>query len=230
MRRAGAFLAGHWHLLALLVVIFALWRTPVVLPLKLLVVFLHEVSHALATLLTGGSVESLTLSPDQGGMVISRGGNRFVTLSAGYLGSLLIGVALFVIAVRTQLDRALLALLGALLLTVSLIYVRDLFALAFGIATGAAMLAAARYLPRDACDLVLRVIGLASMIYVPYDIFSDTIARAHLQSDAWMLAQEFGGPTLFWGGLWLVISLGAIALCLRFGLGPSSNFRRGHST
>lgn len=230
MRRAGAFLAGHWHLLALVVVIFALWRNPVVMPLKLLVVFLHEVSHALATLLTGGSVESLTLSPDQGGMVISRGGNRFVTLSAGYLGSLLIGVALFVIAVRTHLDRALLALLGALLLAVSLFYVRDLFALAFGIATGTAMLAAARFLPREACDLVLRVIGLASMIYVPYDIFSDTIARAHLQSDAWMLAQEFGGPTLFWGGLWLVISLGVIALCLRYGLGASSNFRRAQST
>lgn len=217
-------------MLALTAAIFALWQTPVVIPLKLLIVFLHELSHAIATVLTGGSVERLTVSPQQGGAVLSLGGNRFVILSAGYVGSLLIGMILFLAAVRTHLDRGVLGLLGALLVAVTLLYVRDLFALAFGLATGAAMLAAARYLGRTFNDLALRVIGLASMIYVPYDIFSDTIARSHLQSDAWMLADEFGGPTLFWGGLWLVLSILAIGLCLRHGLGADSNIRCDQST
>ena len=81
----------------------------------------------------------------------------------------------------------------------------------------------ARFLGHGANDMVLRVIGLSSLIYVPYDIFDDTIARAGQRSDAYMLAAEFGGPTVLWGGLWLVISLGVIALCLRQVLGTRTN-------
>lgn len=223
MQGAKRFFRGHWQLMALMVLVMALWPTPVVLPLKILTVFLHEVSHALATVLTGGSVESLTIDPRQGGMVVSRGGNRFVILSAGYCGSLLIGVMLFIVAVRTDLDRLFLALLGAMTLLVTALYVRTLFALGFGILSGVLMIGAARYLGHALNDLALRLIGLTSMIYVPLDIFSDTIARSWLRSDARMLAEEFGGPTLFWGGAWLAISLIVIALSLRYGLGHDSN-------
>jgi hypothetical protein len=58
---------------------------------------------------------------------------------------------------------------------------------------------------------------------VPYAIFSDTIARAHLRSDARMLAEELGGTPTFWGLLWLAISLAAIFTSLRYGLGTNSN-------
>ncbi|MDM8166838.1 MAG: M50 family metallopeptidase [Roseovarius sp.] len=210
-------------MLVLVVLIAILWRTPVVIPLKILVVFLHELSHAVATVLTGGSVVGMTLDPMQGGSVTSRGGWRFVILSAGYLGSLLIGVALFLAAVKTRWDRVILGGLGVVLLAVTLLYLRSLFAIGFGVVTGVLMIGAAKYLRRDVNDLVLRVIGLASMIYVPLDIFSDTIARAHLRSDARMMAEEFAGPTLFWGGAWLLVSLWVIWLCLRRGLGRSSN-------
>lgn len=208
---------GHWQLIAITCVLFLLWNTPVVIPLKILVVFLHELAHAVATVLTGGSVVDLSISPQQGGHVISRGGNRFITLSAGYLGSLLIGITLLMIALRTNADRAVLTLLVALL------YVRDWFALFFCAATGLGMLAIARYLSRPVNDMILRVIGLSSIIYVPYDIFDDTIRRSGVRSDAYMLAEKFGGPTMFWGALWLVLSLGAIFCCVRYGLGENSN-------
>lgn len=203
--------------------VFALWQTPVIIPLKILIVFLHELAHALMTLLTGGQVISLSVSPQQGGLVISAGGNRFLTLTAGYLGSLLIGITLLVVALRTKADRAVMALFGVIMLLVAAFYIRDLFALAFTLASGVGLLAIARFLSQEFNDLVLRVIGLTSMIYVPYDIFSDTIARSAQRSDARMLAEEFGGTTLIWGGLWLVISLLVIGWCLRFVLGQSSN-------
>ncbi len=60
-----AALQRHWPLLALTVVVVALWSTPVLLPLKILVVFLHELSHLIAVLLTGGSVETLSITPHQ---------------------------------------------------------------------------------------------------------------------------------------------------------------------
>ncbi|WP_306419499.1 M50 family metallopeptidase [Parasedimentitalea maritima] len=228
LRRVKRFCTGHWQLMLLTALIFALWSTPIVVPLKILIVLLHELSHALMTLLTGGSVESLTIGPQQGGMVISRGGSRFLTLSAGYCGSLLIGVTLFLIAVRTNWDRFVMGLLAAVILTAAALYVRDLFALAFCIVAGLLMLGSSKYLSHGFNDLVLRVIGLSSMIFVPYDIFSDTIARSYLRSDARMLAEEFGGPTLFWGGAWLIISGLIIMRCLRRGLGANSNMSLRH--
>ena len=217
---------GHWQMALISAVIFALWSTPMVIPLKILIVLLHELSHALVIVLTGGNVESLTIDAQQGGLVVARGGNRFLSLSAGYVGSLTLGVVLFLVAVRTKWDRVLMAFLGGTILLAATLFVRETFALLFCIFTGGVMIAAARYLSRDLNDLFLRVIGLTSMIYVPFDIFSDTIARSQLRSDARMLSEEFGGPTMFWGGLWLIISLCVVAACLRYGLGDDSNVIR----
>ncbi len=216
---------GHWQLIAIIALVFLFWGTWVVLPLKILVVFLHELSHAIAIVLTGGSVESFSISPQQGGLVIGRGGNRFLSLSAGYLGSLTLGMGLLIIALRTHWDRAVLGGFGGVMLLVTLLYVREPFAMAFCAGVGVVMIAMAWYLGRAVCDLVLRVIGLTSMIYVPYDIFDDTIRRSGLRSDAYMLAEEFGGTAMLWGGLWLVLSLVSILLCLRRFLGRDSNLR-----
>ncbi len=222
-----SWLRGHWQLMALTALVVALWQTPVVLPLKLLVVFFHESSHALAALLTGGSVESISINPRQGGVTVTRGGNLFALLSAGYLGSLAIGVAILLIALRTHWDRALMAALGVLALLIAALYLRDPFALAFGIGTGLVLLGMAWALPHDAVDLVLRLIGLASMIYVPRDIFDDTIRRAGEASDAAALARAFGGTAMLWGALWLLIALAAISASLRRGLGERSNIGGG---
>ena len=220
MRR---FFAGHWQLFALIVFIFALWPTKAVVPLKLLVVYFHELSHGAAAILTGGSVDQINVSPQIGGFAVTRGGSRFAILSAGYLGSLLIGVALLWAALRSTADRYVTAALGALTVIVTLLYMRDVFTIGFGLATGAGLLAMARFLGHAVNDLCLRVIGLSSMIYAPYDIFDDTIRRVQLRSDARMLAEEFGGTTLFWGVLWLIISLAVIGLSLRYLLGQASN-------
>lgn len=218
-------LRGHWQLLALSVAVFALWQTPVVAPLKILVVFLHELSHGLAAILTGGAIVEITLSPQQGGTILTRGGSRFLTLNAGYVGSLLIGVGVLVAALRTRADRAIVAGFGVLLLIVAVLYIRSAFALLFCVGGGLAMLLAARFLGRQLNDLVLRVIGLSSLFYVPYDIFSDTIARASLRSDARMLAEITRVPTVIWGGLWLMLSGIVILWCLRRGIGADSNLR-----
>ncbi|GAA5079306.1 hypothetical protein GCM10023209_31380 [Roseibacterium beibuensis] len=213
----------HWQLLAILAVVFMLWSTPVILPLKLLVVFFHELSHGLAAILTGGSIETISVSFQQGGEAWTRGGSRFAILTAGYLGSLLIGVGLLWAALRSTADRAVLGGLGALMLVVLVLYVRDLPAALICLGTGAALLAGARYLPRQGCDLALRVIGLSSLLYVPYDIFDDTLRRSALRSDARMLAEEVGGTTVMWGALWLIISLAVISFAARRILGRDSN-------
>jgi len=207
-----------WYLLGLLLVIAALWSFPVIYPLKLLVVFFHESSHALATVLTGGQVQEMVVSALAGGHVVSLGGNRFVTLSAGYLGSLLWGVLIYVAATGTRFDRAFMALLGVTVGCITIFYVKNLFALVFGIATAAGMLICARFLNEKINDFLLRLVGLTSMIYVPLDIVSDTILRSYLRSDARMLAEEIGGTTIFWGVIWIVLSLFIIFRCVKWSL------------
>jgi len=209
------FFAANWQLLLLVAVVFVLWSTPVAYPLRLLVVLFHEVSHALVAIATGGRVIEMTINVHEGGHVRFQGGNLFLTATAGYLGSLAIGLGLLIASVRTTMDRAVLAGLAVVLIVLTALYVRDLFALAFILGTGAVFLAVARFLPAVWSDLVLRVIGLTSMVYVPYDIFSDTLARAHLRSDARVIAETTGIPTVIWGTLWVVISLVAIFWALR---------------
>jgi len=216
-------LRGHWQLILITAVVFVLWQTPVAIPLKILIVFFHEVSHALAAWITGGEVISISLSPQQGGVTTTRGGSLFLIMSAGYIGSLLIGVGVLLTALKSKADHVLMGFLGIATLLIAAFFIREWFALGFSVGLGGLMLASARFLPHSINDLALRVIGLTSMIYVPFDIFSDTIARAGERSDAYMLAEQFGGATAMWGGLWLVISLVVIGTCLRFGLGERSN-------
>jgi len=185
-----AFLKGHWQLFTLTALVFALWQTPVMVPLKILIVLLHELSHGLAAILTGGSVEQISVSPRQGGFAVTRGGIRFFVITAGYVGSLLLGVGLMLAALKSRFDREVMMGLGLVLLAVAALYARDMFAISFTSGMGLVMLAVGYFLPHQINDLALRVIGLTSMIYVPYDIFDDTIRRSGLRSDARILAEE----------------------------------------
>ena len=217
------FFKGHWQLFAITAAIFLLWDYPVMYPLKVFVVFLHEASHALTTLLTGGEVLELSLVPRQGGHVLSRGGNLFLIVSSGYLGSLLLGASFLIFALRTNADRILVALLGLSMFALTAFYIRDSFPVMFCLGGGVILLFTARFLSRQINDLLLRIIGLTSMIYVPYDIFSDTLARSELRSDARILSEHFGGTTMIWGSLWLVISLIFILFIIKLSLKESSN-------
>ncbi|MGI8669287.1 MAG: M50 family metallopeptidase, partial [Aridibacter sp.] len=71
----------------------------IVYPLQLFATFVHEGSHVLATLMTGGSVQSLTVSPDASGVVWSLTNSwlsQLIISSAGYLGTMLFGILLLI--------------------------------------------------------------------------------------------------------------------------------------
>jgi hypothetical protein len=192
--------------------------TPWTAPLEILVVFFHESAHALMTLLTGGKVISMQVTVERGGEVLSAGGNRFLILSAGYLGSLLIGTGLLVAGMRSRHDQAILAIVAAFMALATVLFMRNLFGLVYGLGMALALLGIARLLPAIASDYTLRLIGVMSLLYVPRDIFSDTIERSHLRSDARMLAEEFAGGTWLWGGLWLLLSVAICVYAVRLGL------------
>lgn len=189
-----------------------LWDTPVVYPLKIFVVLLHEVSHAVAAVATGGHVDRIVLDPNQGGAAYVAGGNAFITLSAGYLGSLAWGVLLILAAqadwVRT---RILTGLVGAMVILLTVFYVRSAFGVVFGLAFGAAMLLVARKLSEGTNRMIVLVLGLTSALYAILDIKSDILDRPHLRSDAAMLSEITGIPTMVYGVVWIAIAVGVSA-------------------
>ena len=212
-RRKLRFLAGFGVYFG---AIWLLWDTPLVYPLKIFVVLLHEVSHAVAALATGGSVHAIVLDPYQGGATYTRGGSRFVTLSAGYLGSLAWG-ALMVEAARARRLRPDIVngAVGGMVVVLTLLYVRNPFGLAFGVLFGTALVAVSRKLSSAANRSLLLTLGLTSSLYAILDIKSDILDRPHLESDAYMLAQLTGVPTVAWGILWITVALGVSFLLLR---------------
>jgi len=195
-------------------VVFFFWDGRAFAPLRLLVVFFHEGSHALVAWLTGGHVREMVVNAREGGHVLAAGGNRFLTLNAGYLGSLLWGAVIYGVAANSRLDRIVMGLLAAAVAALSIFFAHGLFSHAFGLGTALAMALAARYLGQGWNDFLLRTVGLTSMVYVPHDIYSDTIARSSQLSDARMLAREYGGATVLWGAAWFAVSVVIIVSCL----------------
>jgi hypothetical protein len=198
-------------------VIWTLWDTVLIYPLKIFVVFLHEISHAMAAVATGGSVVRILLDPYQGGAAYTVGGNHFIILSAGYLGSLLWGAAFIMLAFSRKIrPRWILGSVGVLVILLTLLLVRSWFGFFFGLVFGASLLASARYLKDGVNRVFLVGLGLTSALYAILDIKSDVLDRSHLPSDAAMLAQMTGIPTAAWGLLWIAIALLVCSWLLRW--------------
>jgi hypothetical protein len=208
------FLAGF---LLYFVLLWALWDTPIIYPVKVFVVLLHEVSHGMAAMATGGSVERIVLDANQGGAAFTVGGIPFITLSAGYLGSLLWGVLFVMLGFSRWLrPRWIIGAVGVFVLFVTISAIGNPFGFFFGLAFGVALLASAKYLSQGANRIILLGLGLTSTLYAILDIKSDVIARSYLRSDASMLAEMTGIPTVFWGFLWIAIALLVSAWLLRW--------------
>lgn len=200
-------------LLLIFIAIGFLWNTLFVYPLKIFVVFMHEVSHGLAAIATGGRILEIQINPQQGGYALTQGGSRFWTLTAGYLGSLLWGGIILLLAARTRFDKAISILIGFGMVAISIGFGESTFTYLFGIGFGVALIAIGFYLPEAVNDWVLRIIGVTSCLYAILDIKSDVLDRSNLRSDARMLSEITGIATEVWGALWILI---AIALTIWF--------------
>ena len=204
-RRKLTFLAGFAVYFAAL---WLLWDTPAIYPLKIFVVMLHEISHGIASLATGGTIDKIVLDPQQGGACHCGGGNAFLTLSAGYLGSLLWGVALLALAGSKRVsNHVLLTVVGGLVVLLTALYVRNGFGLVFGLGFGTALVVAGRKFGPVASKVVLTALGLTSCLYAILDIKSDVLDRPHLRSDAAMLAEITPLSTTAWGVVWITVAV-----------------------
>lgn len=213
--------------LSLVTVIAAIffWDAPFLLPVKTFVVFLHELSHGLAAILTGGSVEQLRLVEDEGGLAFTRGGNQILIASAGYVGSALWGALLMRLAWQSpRVRQYAIQGIAAIFMVSVLLYVRDFYTLGMVALFSIVLFLLGRFGDSRVHLGTLWLLGSFSALYAIVDIGTDVLAQGPLAGIAWLgggdaftndatiLASITWIPAFFWGILWSVLSLAIYAV------------------
>jgi len=188
-----------------------LWHVPylnrIIYPFKLLTVGFHEMSHAIAGVLTCAHIHSIELDPDEGGVTKMSGGIPAITLPAGYLGSSFIGACLIACGFDTNASK-IACLILAVFFLFTLWWARKNW-LSWVLIVGMYGLIILFWFVADAVALryFILFIGVMSCMYVLWDVIDDTIRRKVNTSDASAFADICGCcPSRVWGVIWLIIA------------------------
>jgi hypothetical protein len=92
-------------------------------PFLIFSTFVHETAHAVAALLTGGTVESLIVRIDGSGITYTRGGSRLIVSSAGYIGTTLFGAFLLILSHKQSNVRRVLSGTALFVLIITALFV-----------------------------------------------------------------------------------------------------------
>jgi hypothetical protein len=210
-------------ILALIVLIcFFLWNTPFVYPVKLFVVLTHEISHGLAAILSGGKILAIRINEYLGGECISEGGNKIFIAGAGYMGSFVFGVVLFISAYKKKFAVWSCTIISVILLLFTANFLYGGIGISVSMMYVVILFLSPRYFKPVVNAYLLKILGLISILYVLIDIKEDLITFRVQPSDAHMLAELTGVPAILWGILWLAISITAIYFLIKFA------YREGH--
>jgi hypothetical protein len=203
-----------------------LWTTPLLLPFRLFVTMVHEVSHALVGVATGGQVLGISISLDGSGVTFVRGGNQFLTASAGYVGSSLFGAGLLLLARERRWRRPLLQALAVGLVIATVVFFREPTGIVAALLLAGMFWLFAVRGPDWLVALLVYLLAVLNGLYAVIDLLtllqlSGPAAAA--ASDAATLRRITGIPALFWALLWTAIAVGAQYLALRTCLaGPAA--------
>ncbi|KAK8630588.1 hypothetical protein V6N13_079375 [Hibiscus sabdariffa] len=174
-----------------MVAILLLWRTFLLTPFKLITVFLHEASHAVACKLTCGHIEGIKVHANEGGVTQTRGGIYWVILPAGYLGSSFWGMTL-ILASTNLLTARIAAGCFLVALVVVLFYAKNWtlrgLCIGFIILIGLVWFLQERTTVRILRYVIL-FIGVMNSLFSVYDIYDDLISRRVNSSDAEKFAE-----------------------------------------
>lgn len=188
------------------------------LPLVYFNTHVHEFGHALAAVLTGGSVSHILVFADGSGVAHIGGGFGLAVASAGYVGSTLAGCAM-VVAARdpARAGRALMVAFGLLLASMVLFVRGDGVGLASGVLWLAALWLGARGLKGERAQFAAQFLGvqLAFTSFQSFAALFYVAARLDGHSDAKIAEQMTGIPDVFWAGLWALVALGLVGASMR---------------
>lgn len=203
---AGTVLFGVCLILCLL-----FWQNNLFFPVKLFVVLIHEVSHGLAALFSGGTIEEIQVTLQLGGSCVAQGGNTLLTALSGYAGSLIIGALLYLSSQNGIFRRYVLVSISAMLLIMMSAYVKSSFGIISVLSVVAFFLLLPWFLPDTASYYFVKTTGILSLIYSVVDIKHDMLSSSLEFSDAQLMASQTGISAYFWG---MIVFFVSVAICI----------------
>ena len=222
-----------------LVLYFIPFADYLVYPIRLFTTFVHESGHALVAVLTGGSVQSLTIATDGSGEVYSASSSTIgevLTSSAGYLGTMAFGVLMLYLIRRSVSPNKILVALGIFVgvMTVVFTIISPVFnflslntsfaSIAFTAVAGAVLAAALAGLGMFAslrvANFAVAFLAVQCLLNAALDLLNvffinAPFVGANVQTDAGNMAAATGIPGIVWVVIWMGISLLMISIGLR---------------
>ena len=203
-------------IVALLVTFF--WDYAFVFPVKLFAVLLHEISHAIMTILTGGTPIKILLSNDLSGLTSVEGGNLFLIASSGYLGSLLFGILIYLSSHRENIAKIVTLLISIVIIISSINLIEGGFYKFLGLLVAVILFTIPRFFNQIISVISLRIVGLTSCIYIIADIKQDLLTTTLRETDTQIVEYITGINSIYFGLLWLILSVVILYFAVRWTL------------
>jgi hypothetical protein len=234
----------------IVLVLFSLmiWNDPIASfvlgPVKIFVITVHELGHALVCILTGGTVDGLTIVSDNqghGGLTFCRGGMPLLYDQTGYLGTAFFGCLLILVGRKKEAARFL--LLGiSLCIGFATFYfmsgtlftegrvMEGIGSMAWGFVIALALMIAAFKLPEWGAHMLLLFLAVQTALNALADVWglaemSFGMSAGQTFSDATNMAQLTHIPAFIWSLAWGGISIVMLMITLWWCYGPKTLLR-----
>ena len=225
-------------LLAAAAISIVLWFIPfaeiLTYPFRIFVTFIHEGGHAIAALLTGNSVGSLSVAMNASGETYTtRGGflSQAFVASAGYIGSMAYGALLLVLIRKAVAARIVLLSSAALIFILTFVYgiFKPIFywgalsGIPFTFVAGTfltiGLIAVAKFATARVATFFVSFLAVQCILNALLDLktvfFLSSPFATRVPTDAVNMAALTGLPAIFWAILWILLALGILALAMR---------------
>lgn len=216
----------------------ALWFIPyaeiLTYPFRIFVTFIHEGGHAIAALLTGNTVASLSVAANASGETYTTEGgllSQIFVSSAGYLGAMAYGALLLVLIRRAVAARIVLLASAAFILVLTAIFglwkplsnglwgQLSLFTLIAGAVLTVGLVAIARYASARTASFFVSFLAVQCVLNALSDLktvfFLSSPFGASVPTDAVNMANATGIPSIFWAILWIGLALVILSTAMR---------------
>jgi hypothetical protein len=203
-------------------------------PFRIFVTFIHEGGHALAALLTGNSVASLSVAMNASGETYTTQGglvSQFFISSAGYLGAMAFGALLLVLIRKAVAAR--IVLVGCAVFVFALTMIYGLFKPVFsmtawsgipftllaGTLLSVGLVLIAKFASPRVATFFVSFLAVQSVLNALFDLKTVFFLAAPfgpaVPTDAVNMANATGIPAIFWTVLWIAFALGILWFAMR---------------
>jgi hypothetical protein len=203
-------------------------------PFRIFVTFIHEGGHAIAALLTGNSVASLSVAMNASGETYTTEGgliSQIFISSAGYLGSMAFGALLLILIRKAVAVRIVLLGCGILIFALTMIFglikpVVSLsqwsgipFTLLAGTLISVGLVLIARFASARVAIFFTSFLAVQCVLNALFDLktvfFLSSPFATTVPTDAVNMAHATGIPAILWTVVWIAVALGILWFAMR---------------